>query len=71
LIDLGALLDSYNTSDSPEEADARAIYGDWYTLGRDFQAAMQNTLREYLREPLRDKKQKAAREFVGGQEGTP
>lgn len=65
LIDLGASLDSYNTSDSPEEADARAIYGDLHTVLGDFQAALENTLQEYSRESLRDKKQKATKEFVG------
>ncbi len=44
LMDLGAELDSYNFSLTPEEADAVAIYSDWFMVGTDFKAAIQECL---------------------------
>jgi len=34
LLDLWGKFDVYNTSRSPEEADARAIYSDWRVVGQ-------------------------------------
>ena len=34
-IDFMGMFDQYNVSASPEEADARAIFSDWLSVGRD------------------------------------
>jgi protein involved in temperature-dependent protein secretion len=39
-IDLFADLDDYNVSNSPQEADARAIYADWLAISNDFEVAL-------------------------------
>jgi hypothetical protein len=43
LLDLGALLDSYNVSQMPAEADALALYSDWRMVGRDLQYALEHS----------------------------
>ena len=35
VLDLWGTFDVYNTSDTPEEADAKALYNDWKTVGED------------------------------------
>lgn len=39
-LDLGATFDSYNESRTPNEADARALFGDWRAVGRSLLQAM-------------------------------
>lgn len=39
ILDLGGTFNSYNTSRTPQEADARAIFGDWLTVGGDLRTA--------------------------------
>lgn len=40
LLDFGGWFDSYNTSETPEIADAIAIYSDFRIVGQDLQKAM-------------------------------
>ena len=40
VLDIGSTLTHYNTSDSPEEADARAIASDWAMVGQDIRSAI-------------------------------
>jgi len=40
VLDLGATLTVYNESESPEEADFKAIYSDWATTGEDISSAL-------------------------------
>ena len=40
VLDLGATLTRYNISDSPEEADAKAIASDWGMVGQDIRFAI-------------------------------
>jgi len=35
LLDLFGVLDDYNVSATPELADARALFADWRTVGKD------------------------------------
>ncbi|MFQ5839502.1 MAG: hypothetical protein ACE5HK_02120 [Candidatus Methylomirabilales bacterium] len=46
LLDIGALFDLYNTSQTPAEADARALYSDWRAVGRDLQTAIEGAISE-------------------------
>lgn len=39
ILDLGGAFDYYNYSNSPQEADANAMFGDWYTTGIDLKEA--------------------------------
>lgn len=39
-LDLGATLTQYNTSNSPEEADAKALASDWMMVGQDIAFAL-------------------------------
>ncbi len=39
-LDIGNTMQEYNTSSSPEEADARAIGSDWEAVGSDLRKAM-------------------------------
>jgi hypothetical protein len=39
-MDIFADLDDYNVSNTPEEADARALYADWLTVANDLEVAM-------------------------------
>jgi hypothetical protein len=40
LVDFGAAFDAYNTSNTPDQADARAMFSDWYSVGDDISAAI-------------------------------
>jgi len=40
VLDLMGVFDSYNSSSTPEEADARAMFSDWRAVGRDLFWAM-------------------------------
>lgn len=40
LLDLGATFDEYNDSNTGQEADARAIYSDWLSVGKDIKSAI-------------------------------
>lgn len=44
LIDLGAMLDSYNDRETPEEADRIALYLDWLAVGKDFRVAIEDSV---------------------------
>jgi hypothetical protein len=46
LLDLGAQLDLYNESSSPQEADYRALYADWLSVGKDFKAVFEKFARQ-------------------------
>ncbi len=46
LVDLGATFDEYNTSSTDEEADARAIYSDWLSAGKDIRVALDQLEKE-------------------------
>lgn len=39
-VDLGATRNIYNDSDTPEEADVRALRSDWVAVGKDLRSAM-------------------------------
>jgi hypothetical protein len=39
VIDLGGTMTVFNESDSPFEADSRAIYSDWLATGNDIRGA--------------------------------
>ena len=41
VIDLGATMTVFNSSDSEAEADAKAIYNDWLAIGNDMREAME------------------------------
>lgn len=45
-VDLGATRNNYNDSDTPEEADARALRSDWAAVGKDLRSAMRTLDRE-------------------------
>jgi hypothetical protein len=51
LLDIAGSFDRYNTSQSPEEADARAIYSDWRMVGEDLVDAMEKALRTEAQTP--------------------
>lgn len=40
ILDFGNFLDSYNNPQTPEEADALALYADWCAVGYDIQTAI-------------------------------
>ena len=46
VIDLWGQFDEYNTSETPEEADARAIASDWMMFGQDLLDAIERTRTE-------------------------
>jgi hypothetical protein len=46
LVDFGAAFDSYNSCNTPEQADARAMFSDWYSVGDDISAAVQKMQQE-------------------------
>jgi len=46
VIDLWGQFDEYNTSETPEEADARAIASDWMMVGQDLLDAIERTRTE-------------------------
>ena len=41
VIDLGATLQEYNYSNTEKEADAKALYRDWLTVGQDLWVAIE------------------------------
>ncbi|MBI2551870.1 hypothetical protein HYW17_01040 [Candidatus Uhrbacteria bacterium] len=41
VLDLGGVLDTYNISTTPAEADAKALRTDWMAVGNDLRSAMQ------------------------------
>jgi hypothetical protein len=45
-IDIGGTLTEYNTSQTPQEADARAIASDWAITGRDIHIAIQRVRKQ-------------------------
>lgn len=47
-LDLGSTLTMYNDSNSPQEADVRAIRSDWLAVGDDIFQAMEQWERENL-----------------------
>lgn len=46
LIDFTGALNTYNESESPEVADARAILSDWEAVGRDLIAAQHQFIKQ-------------------------
>lgn len=40
IFDLGDTLTNYNVSDTPEEADYKALNADWVTVGNDIRGAI-------------------------------
>ena len=48
LLDLFGKFDFYNVSQTPEQADARAIYSDWRIVGQDLRDATNRYKREHL-----------------------
>jgi len=40
ILDMGGTFDEYNSSRTPEEADAKALYADWSVIGQDLLAAV-------------------------------
>jgi len=49
-LDLGGTFDDYNTSDTPRQADERALRSDWNAVGQDLRDAMSAADAE-VREP--------------------
>ena len=47
-LDVGNTLNHYNYSNTPEEADSRALWADWCTIGNDMRLAIYNVLQKYL-----------------------
>jgi len=46
VMDMGGTLVEYNTSRTPQEADARAIASDWAITGKDITAAIKSSAKE-------------------------
>lgn len=46
LVDFGGMLNSYNFSPTPEQADAVAMASDWQAVGTDIEAAMKADMGE-------------------------
>lgn len=42
IFDFGNSLNKYNDSESENEADAKALYSDWVTVGNDMSTAMED-----------------------------
>jgi len=57
LIDFGNTLEEYNSSPSPDMADALAIASDWKVVGDDLRQAMSNyrELEEQVTDDLRNR----------------
>jgi hypothetical protein len=47
LVDIGGMLNEYNYSDSPQQADIRAILSDWEAVGVDIRAAIAQFEKEH------------------------
>lgn len=50
VLDIGGTLTEYNESNSPEEADMRAIRSDWTSVGEDLLHAMEQWETEKVHE---------------------
>ena len=46
VIDMGATLNEYNRSKTPEEADDAAIQSDWKAVGESMESALSNFSKE-------------------------
>jgi hypothetical protein len=46
IVDLWGQFDDYNRSDTPAEADAKAIASDWLVVGQDIQDAVEQNQSE-------------------------
>jgi hypothetical protein len=42
-LDIGGVFDDYNRSQNQDEADCRALQGDWIAVGHDMQKAIDST----------------------------
>lgn len=42
LFDIGSFFDEYNSCDSPEEADAKAMYADWSVVGETLESTIRS-----------------------------
>lgn len=40
VLDLGSTLNTYNASNSEEEADYKALYSDWYMVAEDLKGSI-------------------------------
>lgn len=40
LVDFGDTLTEFNSAETPEQADTRALASDWYAIGSDIRAAI-------------------------------
>jgi|AKZA01.1.fsa_nt_gi hypothetical protein len=40
ILDFGGTLNVYNSSETEEDADYKAMYSDWYMVGKDLSEAM-------------------------------
>lgn len=47
LIDFGGALNVYNSSETEEEADEKAIRSDWEVVGSDMRAALKRADKKY------------------------
>lgn len=49
LVDFTGSLNTYNSSNSPEEADSRALMSDWEAVGLDLISAYEEFVKETLK----------------------
>ncbi len=42
---MGGTFDEYNSSETSDEADARALWGDWAVVGEDMRIAIEEVTR--------------------------
>jgi hypothetical protein len=45
VLDMGGTFDEYNSSETSDEADARALWGDWAVVGEDMRIAIEEVTR--------------------------
>lgn len=50
LIDVDGALNAYNTSTSQKEADFKAVYHDWNTIGEDFKKSFEDYVEQNNKE---------------------
>jgi len=50
VIDLAGSFHNYNGSPTPEDADMKALFGDWQTVCNDFSSAFQQIQRQVILE---------------------
>jgi hypothetical protein len=43
VLDLGGTFDEYNSSPTPDDADAQALWSDWAVVGQDMHLAIEET----------------------------